>query len=79
MFNLMDFFPNFVSSQTGPVHVSNTVIDPNAGNFQEYSYELEWMEAHWNHVYKCIDMVTAYWYPWIDRSALHRMYPDLYN
>jgi hypothetical protein len=46
---------------------------------QEYTYEMEWMEAHWNHVYKCVDMVTAYWYPWIDRKAIHEMYPDLYN
>ena len=75
----MNFFPTFVSAPTGPVHVSNMEIDPNAGNFQEYTYELEYMEAHWNHVYRCIDMVTAYWYPWIDRSALQKMYPDLNN
>jgi 23S rRNA A2030 N6-methylase RlmJ len=61
------------------VYKHNKEIDPNAGNFQEYNYELEWMEAHWNHVYKCIDMVTAYWYPWMDRSALHRMYYNLDN
>ena len=75
----MNFFPTFVSAPTGPVHVFNMEIDPNAGNFQEYTYELEYMEAHWNHVYRCIDMVTAYWYPWIDRSALQKMYPDLNN
>lgn len=75
----MDFFPTFVSAPTGPVHVSNIEIDPNAGNFQEYTYELEYMEAHWNHVYRCIDLVTAYWYPWIDRSALQKMYSDLNN
>jgi 23S rRNA A2030 N6-methylase RlmJ len=79
MFNPMDFFPTFVSAPTEPVHVSNIEIDPNAGNFQEYTYELEYMEAHWNHVYRCIDLVTAYWYPWVDRSALQKMYPDLNN
>ena len=69
MFNPMDFFPNFVSSQTQPVHVSNVEIDPNAGNFQEYTYELEWMECVWNNTYQITDMVTAYWYPWIRRDS----------
>ena len=46
MFNPMDFFPNFVSSQTGSPRSLNTEIVPNAGNFQEYTYELEWMEQH---------------------------------
>ena len=79
MFNPMDFFPNFVSSQTVHPRSLNTEIAPNAGNFQEYAYEMEWMECHWNHVYRCVDMVTAYWYPWIDRSALQKMYSDLHN
>jgi 23S rRNA A2030 N6-methylase RlmJ len=79
MFNLIDFFPNFVSSQTGHPRSLNTEIAPNAGNMQEYTYEMEWMECHWNHVYRCVDMVTAYWYPWIDRSALQKMYSDLHN
>ena len=79
MFNPMDFFPSFVSAQTETNKTHNVSVSPNAGNFQEYTYELEWMEAHWNHVYKCIDMVTAYWYPWIDRSALQKMYTDLNN
>lgn len=69
MFNPMDFFPNFVSSQTGPVHVSNIEIDPNAGNFQEYTYELEWMECYWNQVYQITDLVTAYWYPWLRKDS----------
>ena len=69
MFNPMDLFPNFVSSQTQPVHVSNVEIDPNAGNFQEYTYELEWMECVWNNTYQITDMVTAYWYPWIRRDS----------
>ena len=69
MFNPMDFFPNFVSSQTQPVHVSNVEIDPNAGNFQEYTYELEWMECVWNNTYQITDMVTAYWYPWLRKDS----------
>ena len=79
MFNPMDFFPSFVSPKIETNKTYNILVSPNAGNFQEYTYELEWMEAHWNHVYKCIDMVTAYWYPWIDRSALQKMYTDLNN
>ena len=37
----------------------------NAGNFQEYNYECEWMECVWNITYKQIDLVTAFYYPWI--------------
>ena len=69
MFNPMDFFPNFVSSQTGSPRSLNTEIVPNAGNFQEYTYELEWMECVWNNTYQITDMVTAYWYPWIRRDS----------
>jgi len=79
MFNPMDFFPDFLPPKVEQERTYNVKVEPNAGNFQEYTYELEWMECHWNHTYKCIDMVTAYWYPWIDRSALDNMYPDLYN
>jgi len=38
----------------------------NAGNFQEYNYELEWMECVWNNTYNCINLVTAFTYPWIN-------------
>ena len=69
MFNPMDFFPNFVSSQTGSPRSLNTEIVPNAGNMQEYTYELEWMECVWNNTYQITDMVTAYWYPWIRRDS----------
>ena len=69
MFNPMDFFPNFVSAQTGHPRSLNTEIAPNAGNFQEYTYELEWMECVWNNTYQITDMVTAYWYPWIRRDS----------
>ena len=69
MFNPMDFFTNFVSSQTGHPRSLNTEIAPNAGNFQEYTYELEWMECVWNNTYQITDMVTAYWYPWIRRDS----------
>ena len=69
MFNPMDFFPNFVSAQTGPVRSTNTEIVPNAGNFQEYTYELEWMECVWNNTYQITDMVTAYWYPSLRRDS----------
>lgn len=72
MLNPFDFTVNTYSPRG-----HNVNLDPNAGNFQEYTYELEWMEAHWNHVYKMVDLVTAYWYPWINQSALHKMYSDL--
>jgi hypothetical protein len=38
----------------------------NAGNFQEYTYELEWIECVWNNTYRCIDLVTAFTYPWLN-------------
>jgi hypothetical protein len=69
MFNPMDFFPNFVSAQTGYPRSLNTEIVPNAGNFQEYTYELEWMECVWNNTYQITDMVTAYWYPWLRKDS----------
>jgi hypothetical protein len=65
----MDFFPNFVSSQTGHPRGLNTEIMPNAGNMQEYTYELEWMECYWNQVYQITDLVTAYWYPWLRKDS----------
>ena len=65
----MDFFPNFVSSQTGQPRGLNTEIMPNAGNMQEYTYELEWMECYWNQVYQITDLVTAYWYPWLRKDS----------
>ena len=43
----------------------NNVLEPNAGNFQEYTYELEWMECSWKIVHKTTELVTAFWYPWI--------------
>jgi hypothetical protein len=79
MTSLWDIFPTAektASSMQTPRGYNNQ-LDPNAGNFQEYTYEMEWMEAHWHHVYKMVDLVTAYWYPWIDRSALHKTYPEL--
>jgi len=69
MFNPMDFFPNFVYSQTGHPRSLNTEIVPNAGNMQEYTYELEWMECSWNITYQITDMVTAYWYPWLRKDS----------
>ncbi len=51
-------------------HGYNDKIWPNAGNFQEYTYELEWMECVWNNTYQITDMVTAYWYPWIRNAVL---------
>jgi hypothetical protein len=38
---------------------------PNAGNFQEYTYEMEWLECDWKMVHGTIALVTAFWYPWI--------------
>jgi len=49
-------------------HGYNDKIWPNAGNFQEYNYELEWMENSYNIMCGCMDLVSAWWYPWIDRS-----------
>ena len=69
MFSPMDFFPNFVSSQTGHPRSLNTEVMPNAGNMQEYTYELEWMECYWNQVYQITDLVTAYWYPWLRKDS----------
>ena len=37
----------------------------NAGNFQEYNYELEWLECEWKLVHQTFHLVTAFWYPWI--------------
>ena len=37
----------------------------NAGNFQEYDYECEYIECNWNISYGCLHLVTAYTYPWI--------------
>jgi phosphate transport system substrate-binding protein len=41
---------------------------PNAGNFQEYTYECEWMECEWKLVHDTIHLVTAFCYPWINIS-----------
>jgi hypothetical protein len=65
----MDFFPNFVSSPTVHPRSLNTEIVPNAGNMQEYTYELEWMECYWNQVYQINDLVTAYWYPGLRKDS----------
>ncbi len=46
----------------------------NAGNFQEYNYECEWMECSWNLGYKQIDLVTAFTYPWLNLTR-----PPLYT
>ena len=37
----------------------------NAGNFQEYTYECEWLECSWKQVHKTIHLVTAFYYPWL--------------
>ena len=39
----------------------------NAGNFQEYDYECEWIECVWNITYGMINLVSAFYYPWIQR------------
>jgi hypothetical protein len=46
----------------------------NAGNFQEYNYECEWMECSWNIGYNCIHLVTAFTYPWLNLTR-----PPLYT
>ena len=37
----------------------------NAGNFQEYDYETEWLECDWKAVHKTLHLVSAFWYPWL--------------
>ena len=37
----------------------------NAGNFQEYTYECEWLECDWKMIHKTTHLVTAFWYPWL--------------
>jgi len=37
----------------------------NAGNFQEYPYETEWLECEWKKVHKTLWLVSAYYYPWL--------------
>jgi len=39
----------------------------NAGNFQEYDYETEWLECSWKQVYATTHLVTAFLYPWLVR------------
>jgi len=48
-------------------NTDNRINEPsyNAGNFQEYTYECEWMECEWKLVHDTIHLVTAFWYPWI--------------
>ena len=46
----------------------------NAGNFQEYNYECEWLECSWNIGYNCIHLVTAFTYPWLNLTR-----PPLYT
>ena len=38
----------------------------NAGNFQEYNYECEWMECYWKNVYGMANLVSAFYYPWLN-------------
>ena len=37
----------------------------NAGNFQEYPYETEWLECDWKAVHQTLHLVSAFWYPWL--------------
>lgn len=62
-----DIFPTAEKTATpvDTIRGYNNQLQPNAGNFQEYTYELEWMECSWKMVHKTTDLVTAYWYPWI--------------
>ena len=62
-----DIFPPAEKTATpvDTIRGYNNQLVPNAGNFQEYTYELEWMECSWKIVHKTTDLVTAFWYPWI--------------
>jgi hypothetical protein len=62
-----DIFPT-AEKTTTPVDTIrgyNNKLEPNAGNFQEYTYELEWLECSWKKVHQTTELVTAFWYPWI--------------
>jgi len=37
-----------------------THTDYNAGNFQEYDYECQWIECYWKQVYNITHLVTAF-------------------
>ena len=38
----------------------------NAGNFQEYDYECECIECYWKNIYGMANLVSAFYYPWLD-------------
>ena len=66
----MNSHPGFNSQGCDKYHtMTDTYIlnstPVNAGNFQEYTYELEWMECDWKLVHGTIGLVTAFWYPWM--------------
>ena len=46
-----------------------TQLEYNAGNFQEYDYECEWMECSWKMVHDTVHLVTAFWYPWLQKQS----------
>lgn len=47
-------------------HTMNKPEGYNAGNFQEYTYECEWIECAWKQVHGTFNLVSAYWYPWFE-------------
>ena len=48
-------------------------IEYNAGNFQEYDYETEWLECDWKAVHKTLHLVTAFWYPLFTRNKRNKV------
>ena len=67
MMNPWDIFPDTAREKTASVTIRgyNNALEPNAGNFQEYTYEVEWLECSWKSVHQTTELVTAFWYPWI--------------
>ena len=51
-----------------------THTDYNAGNFQEYTYECEWIECTWKNIYTMTHLVSAFWYPWIYNDKNNRQF-----
>jgi hypothetical protein len=61
----MNSHPGFNSQGCDKYHTMTDTY--NAGNFQEYAYETEWLECSWKATYGMLNLVTAFWYPWLQK------------